>query len=60
MKLALSWPPTLMRCTWTKKGPTEVAHAAKVFNAMQTRIAAYLNERMQPLAAISHDLQTPT
>jgi signal transduction histidine kinase len=29
------------------------------FNAMQARIAAYLKERMQLLAAISHDLQTP-
>ncbi|WP_223415722.1 MULTISPECIES: sensor histidine kinase [unclassified Pseudomonas] len=40
-------------------GPTEVAHAAMAFNAMQARIAAYLKERMQLLAAISHDLQTP-
>jgi signal transduction histidine kinase len=40
-------------------GPTEVAHAARAFNAMQARIAAYLKERMQLLAAISHDLQTP-
>lgn len=40
-------------------GPTEVVHAARAFNAMQTRIAAYLKERMQLLAAISHDLQTP-
>jgi signal transduction histidine kinase len=42
-----------------EKGPTEVAHAARAFNAMQARIAAYLKERMQLLAAISHDLQTP-
>ncbi|MCU1763023.1 HAMP domain-containing histidine kinase [Pseudomonas sp. 14P_8.1_Bac3] len=42
-----------------ENGPTEVAHAAKAFNAMQARIAAYLKERMQLLAAISHDLQTP-
>ncbi|MFW0754785.1 ATP-binding protein [Pseudomonas sp. H11T01] len=40
-------------------GPTEVAYAAVAFNAMQDRIAAYLKERMQLLAAISHDLQTP-
>ncbi|TFY88829.1 sensor histidine kinase [Pseudomonas kairouanensis] len=40
-------------------GPTEVAHAAAAFNEMQTRIAEYLKERMQILAAISHDLQTP-
>jgi signal transduction histidine kinase len=42
-----------------ENGPTEVAHAATAFNAMQDRIAAYLKERMQLLAAISHDLQTP-
>lgn len=42
-----------------ESGPLEVAYAAKAFNAMQERIAAYLKERMQLLAAISHDLQTP-
>ncbi|MDH1261337.1 HAMP domain-containing sensor histidine kinase [Pseudomonas sp. GD03944] len=42
-----------------ENGPREVAHAAMAFNAMQTRIADYLKERMQLLAAISHDLQTP-
>ena len=42
-----------------EKGPTEVAHAAVAFNQMQQRIAEYLKERMQILAAISHDLQTP-
>ncbi len=40
-------------------GPREVAHAAAAFNAMQARIADHLKERMQLLAAISHDLQTP-
>lgn len=40
-------------------GPTEVAHAAVAFNAMQDRIGAYLEERLQILGAISHDLQTP-
>ncbi|WP_285420128.1 ATP-binding protein [Pseudomonas sp. efr-133-TYG-5] len=40
-------------------GPNEVVYAARAFNAMQARIAAYLKERMQLLAAISHDLQTP-
>ncbi|WP_394541044.1 HAMP domain-containing sensor histidine kinase [Lysobacter enzymogenes] len=40
-------------------GPTEVAQAAAAFNAMQDRIGAYLRERLQILAAISHDLQTP-
>lgn len=42
-----------------ESGPTEVAYAAAAFNAMQNRIASYLKERMQLLAAISHDLQTP-
>jgi signal transduction histidine kinase len=42
-----------------ESGPTEVAHAAAAFNAMQDRIASYLKERMQILGAISHDLQTP-
>jgi signal transduction histidine kinase len=36
-----------------------VARAAKAFNAMQERINLYMTERMQILAAISHDLQTP-
>lgn len=40
-------------------GPSEVAHAASAFNAMQDRIAQYMQERLQILAAISHDLQTP-
>ncbi|KPA88048.1 signal transduction histidine kinase [Pseudomonas asplenii] len=42
-----------------ESGPSEVVHAATAFNAMQKRIADYLKERMQLLAAISHDLQTP-
>ena len=42
-----------------EQGPTEVVYAARAFNTMQARIAAYLRERMQLLAAISHDLQTP-
>ncbi|WP_422776732.1 ATP-binding protein [Pseudomonas mediterranea] len=42
-----------------ESGPREVAYAARAFNSMQARIAAYLKERMQLLAAISHDLQTP-
>ncbi|WP_044874714.1 HAMP domain-containing sensor histidine kinase [Pseudomonas sp. LFM046] len=40
-------------------GPQEVVYAARAFNALQDRIAAYLKERIQLLAAISHDLQTP-
>jgi len=40
-------------------GPKEVARAAGAFNAMQRRIAEQVAERIQILAAISHDLQTP-
>lgn len=40
-------------------GPVEVAKAVSAFNAMQDRIARHLKERLQILAAISHDLQTP-
>jgi len=43
----------------SETGPSEVAHAAAAFNAMRERIAHYLEERVQILAAISHDLQTP-
>jgi signal transduction histidine kinase len=40
-------------------GPTEVARAAHAFNRMQTRLVAFVKERAQALAAISHDLKTP-
>jgi signal transduction histidine kinase len=43
----------------SEEGPTEVAHAAMAFNAMQERIASHLKERLHILASISHDLQTP-
>ncbi len=40
-------------------GPAEVASAARAFNTMQSRLAGYLRERTQVLAAMSHDLKTP-
>lgn len=40
-------------------GPREVAQAARALNTLQARVAAHVSERMQILAAISHDLQTP-
>ncbi|HVJ37893.1 MAG TPA: HAMP domain-containing sensor histidine kinase [Stenotrophomonas sp.] len=40
-------------------GPLEVAQAARALNALQARVSAHVSERMQILAAISHDLQTP-
>ncbi|WP_423827863.1 HAMP domain-containing sensor histidine kinase [Sinorhizobium americanum] len=43
----------------SETGPAEVAYAATAFNSMRDRIAQYLEERVQILAAISHDLQTP-
>jgi signal transduction histidine kinase len=43
----------------SEAGPSEVAQAARAFNAMRRRIAGYLEERVQILASISHDLQTP-
>jgi signal transduction histidine kinase len=40
-------------------GPVELVRAASAFNSMQDRIATYMTERVQILASISHDLQTP-
>ncbi|WP_394778324.1 sensor histidine kinase [Undibacterium sp.] len=51
--------PDLAPTRLPEDGPTEVARAATAFNAMQDRIAKYMTERMQILASISHDLQTP-
>ncbi|QKJ87732.1 HAMP domain-containing protein [Paramixta manurensis] len=52
-------PNTTSAVRMPEDGPLEVRNAARAFNAMQDRIAAYLKERMHILAAISHDLQTP-
>ncbi|MGJ7606311.1 ATP-binding protein [Variovorax sp. LT1R20] len=51
--------PDLKPQKLAEEGPTEVAHAARAFNAMQQRIGGYMSERVEILAAISHDLQTP-
>ncbi|NHZ99479.1 HAMP domain-containing protein [Massilia sp. CCM 8734] len=51
--------PGLRPVRMPEQGPSEVAAAARAFNAMQQRIAAYVDERLRILAAISHDLQTP-
>ncbi len=40
-------------------GPEEVKRAAEAFNRMQTRLRRLVEDRMQMLAAISHDLRTP-
>ncbi len=40
-------------------GPREVREAAQSFNHMQEHIQRFVEERMQLVAAISHDLRTP-
>ena len=40
-------------------GPAEVRRAARAFNTMRERIQRLVAERMQALAAVSHDLRTP-
>lgn len=42
-----------------ENGPTEVAEAARAFNAMQDRLRRLIQNRTEMLAAISHDLRTP-
>ena len=40
-------------------GPTEVCHAARAFNSMQSRLQRFIEDRTRLLTAISHDLKTP-
>lgn len=40
-------------------GPAEVRRAARAFNTMRERIQRLVSERMQAMAAVSHDLRTP-
>lgn len=40
-------------------GLAEVRRAARAFNTMRERIQRLVSERMQALAAVSHDLRTP-
>lgn len=42
-----------------ESGPSEVRHAARAFNTMGERIQRLVAERIQALAAVSHDLRTP-
>ncbi len=51
--------PNTQSAPLDETGPTELARAARAFNAMRGRIARFVEERVQILAAISHDLQTP-
>ena len=43
----------------SEAGPSEVSRLARAFNEMQRRLAAFIRDRTQMLAAISHDLRTP-
>ena len=58
-KAADALGPSLKSERLPESGPSEVVRAARAFNAMQDRIALFIAERIQVLAAISHDLQTP-
>jgi signal transduction histidine kinase len=42
-----------------ENGPVEVRRAARAFNTMRERIRSLVTERMQAMAAVSHDLRTP-
>ncbi|MEO5334087.1 MAG: ATP-binding protein [Magnetococcus sp. YQC-5] len=42
-----------------EQGATEIVHAARVFNRMNRRIRKFVEEQLQLIAAISHDLRTP-
>lgn len=47
------------RAPLAERGPREVSRSARAFNAMQARLARFLQDRSRMLAAISHDLKTP-
>lgn len=49
----------LFRSPLSVDGPREVAVAAMAFNRMQTRLARLIQNRIEFLATISHDLRTP-
>jgi len=49
----------LKRPPLPEDGPLEVQQAARAFNTMQQRLAAFIDERTRMLTALSHDLKTP-
>ena len=58
-ELAQHWDQAHARQDVVEQGPQEVLDAMRAFHAMRARIDNQLAERMQLLAAISHDLQSP-
>jgi signal transduction histidine kinase len=40
-------------------GPAEIVGAARAFNEMRTRLNRYVDDRVEMMAAIAHDLRTP-
>ena len=58
-KAADALGPDLKGARLAETGPEEVVRASIAFNAMQDRVAMYMAQRMQILASITHDLQTP-
>ncbi|WP_093313754.1 ATP-binding protein [Sphingomonas jatrophae] len=42
-----------------EEGSAEIVRAGQALNAMQARLAAYLDERTAMIGAIAHDLRTP-
>lgn len=56
---ALSLGRNIDQSPLPEAGPTEVRHASRAFNRMQTLIQRHVEERTGILAAITHDLQTP-
>ncbi len=42
-----------------ESGPVEVVQAARAFNAMQSQLKRFIEDRGRLLSAISHDLKTP-
>lgn len=42
-----------------EEGPTDIRNLISAFNTMRGRIDRFVGERMQMLAALSHDLRTP-
>jgi len=56
---ALEFGRNIYSAPLQETGPAEARHAAAAFNTMQTRLARYVKDRVQMLAAVSHDLRTP-